>query len=200
MISFQFFLFIAHLQAVLIPIFLSLKTIGRYKQFMYSFLIPLGFTCLGMASMFEMLDHTKTDWIYINHSSLFNWLFYSFLSLGLTFLSTSVIRNKVLIYSNFFICILSIFSYLIIGKSFALIFQIFISLFLISNWQRIFKDWFFLAYPIFGILFTTFFGIALSSTSDQFWHIFIGPSGSISVISFYLVLNRSQSKNRNFKI
>ena len=57
-----------------------------------------------------------------------------------------------------------------------------------------FKDWLFIAYPIFGIFFTTFFGANLSITGNQIWHIFIGPSGSISVITFYLVLKRSKNK------
>jgi hypothetical protein len=57
-----------------------------------------------------------------------------------------------------------------------------------------FKDWIFIAYPIFGIAFTTFFGTNLSITGNQIWHIFIGPSGTISVITFYLVLKRSKNK------
>ena len=51
-----------------------------------------------------------------------------------------------------------------------------------------------IAYPIFGIIFTTFFGTSLSITGNQIWHIFIGPSGTISVLTFYLILNRSKKK------
>ena len=144
--------------------------------------------------MFEMIDHTKTDWIYIDHSSLFNWLFYSFLALGLTTLTISVIKNKFLIGINIFLCFGSIFSYLFFDKTISLSFQVIISIFLITNWQRMFKDWFFIAYPIFGILLTTFLGTNLSITGNQIWHIFIGPSGSISVLTLYLVLERSKKK------
>ena len=144
--------------------------------------------------MFEMIDHTKTDWVYIDHSSLFNWFFYSFLALGLTSLTISVVKNKFLIGTNIFLCFGSIFSYLLIDKTISLSFQVMISIFLIINWQRMFKDWLFIAYPIFGIFFTTFFGTNLSITGNQIWHLFIGPSGTISVLTFYLVLKRSKKK------
>ena len=188
------FLFLAHLQAVVFPIIFGFKSINKFKYIKNYFLIPFGFAFLGLASMFEMIDHVKTDWIYINHSSLFNWLFYSFLTLGLTCLNLSVIKNKFFVGTNIFLCISSIVSYLLIGKTNALFFQVIISIFLIINWQRKFNDWVFIAYPIFGIIFTTFLGINLSITGNQIWHIFIGPSGTISVLTFYLVLKRSKKK------
>ena len=191
-------LFFAHLQAVIVPIIFGIKSINKFKHIKNNNLIPFGFIFLGLASMFEMIDHTKTDWIYVANSSFFNWLFYSFLALGLTGLSISVIRNKSIIATNIFLCFGSIFSYLLLNKTLSLSFQVLISIFLIINWQRIFKDWLFIAYPIFGIILTTFFGSNLSITGNQIWHIFIGPSGTISVIIFYLVLKRS-NKN-NFKI
>ena len=157
-------------------------------------LIPLGFIFLGLASISEMIDHTQTSWIYVDHSSLFNWLFYSFLSLGLACLSISVIKNKFIQKTNFFFSLCSIISYFLFDKTISLLFQAIISVFLIINWQRVFKDWLFILYPIFGIFFTTFFGTWLSISGDQFWHVFIGPSGTISVFTFYLVLKRSGKK------
>jgi hypothetical protein len=157
-------------------------------------LIPFGFIFLGLASISEMIDHTQTSWIYVDHSSLFNWLFYSFLSLGLTCLSMSVIKNKFIQKTNFCISLCSIISYFLFDKTFALLFQVIISILLIINWQRVFKDWLFILYPIFGIIFTTFFGTRLSISGDQFWHVLIGPSGTISVLTFYLVLKRSDKK------
>ena len=191
---FLLLLFLAHLQAVFFPIIFGIKSINKFRNFKNHFLIPFGFIFLGLAAMFETIDHTNTNWIYIDHSSFFNWLFYSFLALGLTSLTISVIKNKFVIGTNIFLCFCSIFSYLIIHKTIALSFQVMISIFLIINWQRIFKDWLFMAYPIFGIIFTTFFGTNLSVTGDQIWHVFIGPSGTISVLTFYLVLNRSKKK------
>ena len=187
-------LFFAHLQAFVLPIVLGLKSINKFKNIKNYFLIPISFVFLGFASMFEMIDHTQTNWIYIDHSSYFNWLFYSFLSLGLTSLTISVTRNKILIGSNIFLCIGSVASYWLIDKTMTLSFQVIISIFLIISWQRIFKDWLLIAYPIFGIIFTTFFGTNLSITGNQIWHIFIGPSGTLSVLTFYLVLKRYKNK------
>ena len=193
---FRLIIVLAHLQAILIPIFIGIKSINKLNHIKNSKLISWGFISLGLASMFEMIDHTQTEWIYIDHSSLFNWLFYSFLSIGLTFLSISTIKNKYLILTNLLTCILAIVSYWIFGKSLTLVFQVLISIFLIINWQRKFKDWIFIAYPIFGIFLTTFLGIKLSLSANQIWHIFIGTSGTISVLAFYLVLNRSSKRFR----
>tara|TARA_B100000963_G_scaffold156208_1_gene135944 strand:+ start:236 stop:829 length:594 start_codon:yes stop_codon:yes gene_type:complete len=190
----KFIIVIAHLQAIFVPIFIGINSINKFNHIKNPNLISWGFVSLGLASMFEMIDHTQTKWIYIDHSSLFNWLFYSFLSIGLSLLSISIIKNKYLILTNLLTCTLAIFSYWIFGKSLTLFFQVFISIFLIINWQRKFKDWIFITYPIFGIFLTTFLGIKLSLTANQIWHIFIGPSGTISVLAFYLVLNRSRKR------
>ena len=187
-------LLLAHFQAAIIPIILGIKSFNKFQYINKSKLIPFGFIFLGFASFFEMIDHTQTSWIYVDHSSLFNWLFYSFLSLGLTCLSISVVKNKSIQITNICISLCSIISYLLFVKPIALFFQVFISIFLIINWQRTFKDWLFILYPIFGIIFTTFFGTNLSISGNQFWHILIGPSGTISVLTFYLVLKRSEKK------
>ena len=144
--------------------------------------------------MFEMFDHTTTDWIYVDHSSIFNWLFYTFLSIGLSFLTISVTKNNSIIATNILLIIAALFSYWFLGKSTTLLFQVFISVLLISQWWKRFKDWVFLIYPITGVIFTTFFGILLSSSGEQIWHVFIGPSGTISVLAFYSVLKRSRKK------
>ncbi|KGG03493.1 hypothetical protein EU99_1078 [Prochlorococcus marinus str. MIT 9321] len=187
-------LLIAHFQAAIIPILMGIKSNNKFKHIKYHKFIPYGFIFLGLASVSEILDHTQTDWIYVDHSSLFNWLFYSFLSLGLTFLSISVIKNKFIQITNLCISLCSIISYVSFSKTIALLFQVILSIFLIINWQRTFKDWLLILYPIFGIFFTTFFGTNLSTSGDQFWHLLIGPSGTISVLSFYLVLKRSKKK------
>ena len=191
---FFFILFSAHFQSTIVPIILGIKSINKFKKLKNNSLIPFGFIFLGLASMFEMIDHFDTNWNYVNHSSFFNWLFYSFLSFGLTSLSISVIKNKFTQKTNLFICFCSIISYFLFNKTIAILFQALISIFLIINWQRIFKDWLFILYPIFGIIFTTFFGTRLSISGDQFWHVLIGPSGTISVLTFYLVLKRSNKK------
>ena len=187
-------IFIVHLQAVIIPMILGFKSINQFKSINKPYLIPFGFTSFGLAAMFEMMDHFQTQWIYLNHASIFNWLFYTFLSCGLTLFSVSIIRNKYLPFLNLTIFFLGIISYWLFGKSYSLIFQVILSIFLIIFWQKKFKDWLLLSYPVFGIFLTTFFGIKLSLTGNQIWHIFIGPSGTLSVFSFFLVLERYQKK------
>ena len=187
-------LLLAHFQAAFIPIILGIKSLNKFKHLKKNKIIPFGFIFLGLASISEMIDHTQTSWIYEDRSSLFNWLFYSFLSLGLTFLSISVIKNKFIQIISFFIALCSITSYFLFDKTIALLFQVIISIFLIINWQKTFKNWLLILYPIFGIVFTTFFGTNLSISGDEFWHILIGPSGTISVFTFYLVLKRSKKK------
>ena len=187
-------LLFAHIQAAIIPIFLGIRSINKFKHITNNKLIPFGFIFLGLASISEMIDHTQTSWIYVDHSSFFNWLFYSFLSSGLTLLSISVIKHKSIQTTNFCISLCAIISYFLFDKTITLLFQVIISILLIINWQTIFKDWLFVLYPIFGIFFTTFFGTNLSISGDQFWHVLIGPSGTISVLTFYLVLKRSEKK------
>ena len=148
--------------------------------------------------MFEIIDHISTNWIYIDHLSIFNWLFYSFLSIGLSFLSISVTNKKSIIAINIMLIFGIIFSYWYLGKFTTLLFQVFISIILISVWWNRFKDSVFLIYPIMGVLFTTLFGIILSSSGKQIWHLFIGPSGTISTLAFYSVLNRSRKKINHF--
>ena len=192
--DFKSILFLAHLQAVLIPIFLGIKSNKRFKQIKFSIITPYAFISLGLASMFEMIDHTATDWIYVDHSSIFNWLFYSFLSIGLSLFTISVTKDKLNISINILLIFAVILSYWLLGKTTSLLFQVIISFFLISGWWIRFKDWIFIIYPITGVLLTTFFGIMLSSSGAQIWHLFIGPSGTISVLTFYSVLNRSRKK------
>ena len=141
-----------------------------------------------------MIDLTHTKWIYINHYSFFIWLFYTSLALGLTSLSISIIKDNLSNDINLVLFFYSIFSYLLINKTVALFFQIFISIFFLIDWQKFFKDWVLILFPILGIIFTTFLGTNLSISDNQIWHIFIGPSGTISVLTFYLVLKRSQKK------
>ena len=192
--GFFLLLFLAHLQAVLVPIFLGIKSRKRFRQISFPFLISFAFSFLGIASMFEMIDHTTTDFIYIDHVSMFNWLFYSFLAAGLSLFSISVSKKKSIILLNLLLILSTIVSYWLFGKSTSLLFQVIISILLILEWWKRFKDWLLFIYPISGVLMTTVFGFILSNSGDQVWHVFIGPSGTVSSLALYFVLNRSRRK------
>ena len=131
-------LFLAHLQAAAIPIFLGIRSINKFKHMNNNKLIPFGFIFLGFASISEIIDHTQTSWIYVYHSSLFNWLFYSFLSLGLTCLSISVIKNKFMQNTNLCISFCSIISYFLFDKTISLLFQVIIKYLSNNNLAKIF--------------------------------------------------------------
>ena len=159
-------LLLAHFQAAIIPILLGIRSIKKFKHIRKNELIPFGFIFLGLASISEMIDHTQTSWIYVDRSSLFNWLFYSFLSLGLTCLSISVIKNKFIEKIYFCISLCSIISYFLFDKAIALLFQVIISILLIINWQRVFKDWLFILYPIFGIISVSYTHLTLPTNRE----------------------------------
>ena len=75
-------LILVHLQAVLVPLWVALRCRGR--------LLRAGFSCFALASLAEMVDHTTTDWIYVNRISLFNGVFYGALAAGLALLTAAV--------------------------------------------------------------------------------------------------------------
>ena len=197
---FSSLLIFAHLQSVLIPILIGFKIYKRYSHIESSELISYGFIFIGIASFFEMIDHTQTDWIYINHLSICNWLFYSFLASGLSILVISISKNKNLNRLNIILISLSIISYWIFNKSVAIIFQSIISFLLITLWWKRFRDYLIFIYPITGILFTTLFGILLSNSGNQIWHLFIGPSGTITVLTFNYILFKSNIKESNLNL
>ena len=87
--------------AALIPIILGFKSFNKFEHINNNKIIPFGFIFLGLASVCEMIDHSKTSWIYVDHSSLFNWLFYSFLSLGLTFYQYQLQKIQLLKHPTF---------------------------------------------------------------------------------------------------
>ncbi len=192
--TFSSLLIIAHIQAFIIPVIIAIESIKRFNQIRFPLLPPFAFISLGLASMFEMFDHTTTYWVYVDHSSINNWLFYSFLSIGLSLFTISVSKKKSIIVINIFLIIFAIISYWVLGKSTTIFIQALISILLISQWWSRFRDWVLFIYPITGVIFTTSFGILLSNSGEQIWHIFIGPSGTVSVLAFYSVLKRSIKK------
>ena len=69
-----------------------------------------------MAAFAEMLDHTETNWIYINRLSGWNGLFYAGLAGGLASLTASVTANKTLRVLLYALVIAGIAAYPLLGK------------------------------------------------------------------------------------
>ena len=157
-------------------------------------MLLLGFACFSVAAFAEMLDHTETSWIYINRLSGWNGLFYAGLAGGLASLAAAVTATKTLRVMLYLIVLAGIVAYPLFGKGVVISFQsIITTVFLIQWWKR-FRDPLLWVYPICGVVLTTVLGGMLSTSGDQIWHVFIGPSGSISLITVWMILSRVDKK------
>jgi len=157
-------------------------------------LLLIGFTCFSMAAFAEMLDHTETNWIYINRLSGWNGLFYAGLAGGLASLTASVTANKTLRVLLYALVIAGIAAYPLLGKGITISLQSIITIIFLAQWWNRFHDPLLWIYPICGVVLTTVFGGMLSASGDQIWHVFIGPVGSISLVTLWVILNRTDRK------
>ena len=193
-------LLLAHIQAVLIPAWIAHRINIRQPKRRIVLpdggisLLRFGFTCFSIAALAEMLDHTETSWIYINRISGWNGLFYAGLSGGLASLTAAVTKNKTLRILLYLIVIAGITAYSSLGKGVTISLQSIITVIFLAQWWKRFHDPLLWVYPICGVVLTTVFGGMLSASGDQIWHVFIGPAGSISLMTIWILLNRAKSK------
>ena len=180
-------LVVVHLQAVLVPLWMAMRCRGWWFK--------SGFVCFSLASLAEMVDHTTTDWVYVNHNSFFNGVFYGALSTGLALLTAGVSRSRSWRLMLLLITTATLAAYPLIGKSVAISLQSLILLLMLYQWWRRFADPRLWLYVLFGVVLTTGMGILLVGSGDPIWHLFIGPCGSLSVISLGWVLKRSFKMN-----
>ena len=143
-----------------------------------------------------MLDHTETSWIYINRISGWNGLFYAGLAGGLASLTAAVSENKKLRILLYVIVIAGIAAYSSLGKGVTISLQSIITVIFLAQWWKRFHDPLLWVYPICGVVLTTVFGGMLSASGDQMWHVFIGPAGSISLMTIWILLNRTKNQKR----
>ena len=193
-------LLLAHVQAVLVPAWIASRLIIRKSSLRNALpdggisLLLLGFTCFSIAAFAEMLDHTETSWIYINRLSGWNGLFYAGLAGGLASLAASVTTNKTFRALLLVLVISVIVTYPLLGKGVTISLQSIITIIFLAQWWKRFHDPLLWIYPICGVVLTTIFGGMLSTSGDQIWHVFIGPAGSISLITIWILLNRAERK------
>ena len=193
-------LLLAHVQAVLVPAWIASRLIIRKSSLRNALpdggisLLLLGFTCFSIAAFAEMLDHTETSWIYINRLSGWNGLFYAGLAGGLASLAASVTTNKTFRALLLVLVISVIVTYPLLGKGVTISLQSIITIIFLAQWWKRFHDPLLWIYPICGVVLTTIFGGMLSTRGDQIWHVFIGPAGSISLITIWILLNRAERK------
>ena len=193
-------LLLAHIQAVLIPAWIASRISSRKSTLRAVLpnggisLLLIGFTCFSIAAFAEMLDHTETNWIYINRLSGWNGLFYAGLAGGLASLTASVTANKTLRVLLYALVIAGIVAYPLLGKGVTISLQSIITIIFLAQWWNCFHDPLLWIYPICGVVLTTVFGGMLGASGDQIWHVFIGPAGSISLVTLWIILNRADRK------
>ena len=195
-------LLLAHIQAVLVPAWIASRVRARKSRI--SIVLPdggivlllIGFICFSVAALAEMLDHSETSWVYINRLSGWNGLFYAGLAGGLASLAASVNANKTLRVLLFVLLLAVILAYPFLGKGVTISLQSIITIIFLFQWWKRFHDPILWIYPICGVVLTTVFGGMLSASGNQLWHVFIGPAGSISLITLWLLLNRAERKQR----
>ena len=180
-------LIVVHLQAVLVPLWVAIRCRAWWLR--------SRFMCFALASLAEMVDHTNTDWVYVNHNSFFNGLFYGALATGLALLTAAVSRSRSWRLTLLLITTAALATYPLIGKSVAISLQSLLLVLMLCQWWRRFADPRLWLYVLFGVVLTTVMGILLVGSGDPIWHLFIGPCGSLSVISLGWVLKCSLKMN-----
>ena len=195
---FLILLVIAHLQAVAVAWGLALLA-GRGLPQLRRRLPPganrrlmLAFGCYGLAALAESLDHTRTDWVYVNQLSLWNGVFFAALASGLALLAAAVRGGRRLHGLLLALVVASCLGYASVGKAGPIAAQVLLLAVMLQLWWRCFRDWRLWLYPLFTVGLTTLFGALLNSSGDQIWHLFIGPSGSLSLLLLWLILRRAE--------
>ena len=184
-------LVVMHLQAVLVPLGVALRCRG--------WLLKAGFCCFALASLAEMVDHTTTNWIYVNHISVFNGVFYGSLAAGLALLTASASRSRQWRLPLLLLTLLVMTAYPLAGKTVAIALQTLLVILMLLQWWKRFSDRRLWLYPLFGVVLTTGAGAMLTSSGDPLWHLVIGPCGSLSVLTLGWVWQRGITREARTK-
>ena len=193
-------LLLAHLQAVLIPACITYQITSRKSKFRLVLpdggvsLLRFGFICFSVAALSEMVDHSGTDWIYVNHLSGWNGLFYAALAAGLASMTSAVTGKKQFRILFYLMVVAGVFAYLLLGKGVTISIQSILTIVFLVQWWKQFRDPLLWVYPLCGVVLTAIFGAMLTSSGDELWHLFIGPAGSIGLIVIWIILNRAVAK------
>ena len=193
-------LLLAHLQAVLIPAWIAYRITSRRSKFRLVLpdggvsLLRFGFICFSVAALSETVDHSGTDWIYVNHLSGWNGLFYAALAAGLASMTSAVTEKKKFRILFYLMVVVGAFAYLLLGKGVTISIQSILTIVFLVQWWKRFRDPLLWIYPLCGVVLTAIFGAMLTSSGDQLWHLFIGPAGSIGLIVLLMILNRAVVK------
>ena len=140
-------LVVVHLQAVLVPLWVAMRCRGWW--------LKSGFVCFSLASLAEMVDHTTTDWVYVNHNSFFNGVFYGALATGLALLTAAVSRSRSWRLTLLLITMAALVAYPLAGKLIAIGLQSLLLVLMLCQWWRRFADPRLWLYVLFGVVLIT---------------------------------------------
>ena len=191
-------LVVAHLQAVAVAAAMAWAASRRLPHLgarLAPGAIPLlatGFACFSLAALAETLDHTTTRWLYVNHTSDWNGLFFTGLAAGIALLAAALAPSRRWRAVLLALVPLSAGGYALAGKGPAIAVQTLALLAMLHLWWRTFHDRRLWLYPLFTVGLTTTFGALLNSSGDQIWHLFIGPAGSISLLVLWGIQRRAE--------
>ena len=195
-------LVLAHLQAIGVAWALALasgRSLPRLRERLPAgglACLGLAFAAFGLAALAETLDHTTTRWLYVNHTSPWNALFFSALAAGIALLSAALSASRRLRALLIALVLAGAAGYAAFGKGAAIASQTLLLLVMLRLWWRRFGDRRLWLYPLFTVGLTTLFGALLNASGDQIWHLFIGPAGSLSLLVLWAVLRRAEQKPR----
>ncbi len=191
-------LVLAHLQAIGVAWALALacaRTLPRLRARLPAGgggCLVLAFALFGLAALAETVDHTTTRWLYVNHTSPWNALFFSSLAAGIALLAAALSGNRSLRVSLGALVLAGAAGYAALGKGAAIATQTLLLLLMLRLWWRTFRDPLLWLYPLFTVGLTTLFGALLHASGDQLWHLFIGPAGSLSLLVLWRLLLRAE--------
>jgi hypothetical protein len=195
---FWWLLVLAHLQAIGVAWALGLAcalTLPRLQARLPAAgggCLVLAFAVFGLAALAETIDHTTTRWLYVNHTSPWNALFFSSLAVGIALLAAALSANRSLRAVLLALVLAGAAGYPALGKGAAIATQTLLLLLMLRIWWRTFRDPLLWLYPLLTVGLTTLFGALLNASGDQLWHLFIGPAGSLSLLVLWILLRRAE--------
>jgi hypothetical protein len=198
--AFLVVLVLAHLQAIAVAWALALACRRGLPQLRARLspagggCLSLGFAAFGLAALAETVDHTTTRWLYVNHTSGWNGLFFLALATGIALLAAAVGEHRGLRTLLLTLVLAGAAGYAAIGKGAAIASQTLLLVLLLRLWWRTFRDHRLWLYPLFTVGLTTLFGALLNASGDQLWHLFIGPAGSLSLLVLWTILRRAERR------
>ena len=146
-------------------------------------LIYCGFACAAIGASYEIAEHIGDNWIYVNHISELNRLFYTFISASICLIALGLKRSTLT-------DILLIACWVAVpilygvggGKDLMQWPQRINLIIFIYHWYIVMRDWRVFLYPILSTGLALGLGIALIVTGNQIFHVFIGPVSGLGLL------------------